>query len=180
MKKKTREKITDLTLAILDGVLRLGDGTFNAFVDQRTFYKDLHDAEFARNQIVDRVRNLIDRGYIEAEEESGRSSIRLTRKGKIKRLEKITDNEIDGKWRFISFDIPEKLKALRLRLTRSLRRIGFKPVQKSLWACPFVKADEVDLIVKELGLGKYVAYFVIEKTDIQQHLEELFSEELER
>lgn len=158
--------------------MRLGEGTFDAFIDQKSFYKKLREEDFASTIISNRIRDFINRGYIEAVEESGRTSIRLTRKGKIKYLEKSTDNTIDGKWRLISFDIPEKLRTLRLRLTRSLRRIGFRPVQKSLWACPFIKADEVDLIVKELKLEKYVAYFVIEKTDIKQHLEELFDDVL--
>jgi len=179
MRKRTREKIIDLTLAILEGLLRIGEGTFDAFIDQKSFYKKLKGDNFASREITNRVRGLINRGYIEAVEESGKTSIRLTRKGKIKRLEKTTDNRIDGKWRFISFDIPERLKSLRRSLTRYLRRIGFRPVQKSLWASPFVKADDVDLIVKELGLEKYVAYFVVEKTDIKQHLEELFDDLLD-
>lgn len=163
----------------MDGLLRVSEGTFNAFVDQKSFYKHVESNSYSRDQLVDRVRAMINRGYIEAVEESGSRSIRLTRKGKIKRLEKSTNQEIDGKWRFISFDIPEKLKTLRLRLARSLRRIGYKSVQKSLWACPFIKANEVNLILEELCLRSYVAYFVVEKTDIKEHLEELFPEVFE-
>jgi len=158
--------------------LRVGEGTFDAFIDQKSFYRNLRQENFASNLISNRIRDYINRGYIEAKEESGRTSIRLTRKGKIKRLEKNQDNTTDGRWRLISFDISEKLKNLRMCLIRSLRRIGYRPVQKSLWASPFIKADEVDLIVKELGLEKYVAYFIIEKTDIRQHLEELFDDVL--
>jgi len=179
MRKKHREKIIDLTSAVLEGILTLGGATFNAFIDQRSFYQNFDSDDFSRRQITDRVRNLINSGYIEAKEESGHKSIRLTRKGKIKRLEKSQDVTADGQWRFISFDIPEKYKNLRLQLVRYLRRIGYKPIQKSLWASPFVKVDEVDLIIKELGVSQYVAYFVIEKTDIQEHLKELFDDEIE-
>ena len=178
MRKKNREKIINLSLAVLEGLFRLGEGTFDAFINQKSFYKRLHNNNSASRELIDRVRILINRGYIEAKEESGKTSIRLTRKGKIKRLENSSDQIIDGKWRFISFDIPEKLKTLRTALTRFLRRISFRPVQKSLWVCPFVKADEVDLIVKELGLEKYVAYIIVEKTDIENHLRELFDDVL--
>lgn len=178
MRKKNREKIINSSLIVLEGIFHLGEATFDAFIDQKSFNKKLRDGYSDSKELVDRIRILINRGYIEAKEESGRTSIRLTRKGKIKRLEKSSDQTVDGKWRFISFDIPEKLKGLRVALTRSLRRISFRPVQKSLWASPFVKSDEVDLIVKELGLEKYVAYFIIEKTDIKNHLKELFDDVL--
>jgi len=79
----------------------------------------------------------------------------------------------DGQWRFLSFDIPEDYKSARLNLTRTLRRIGYKPVQKSLWVCPFCKADEISLIVSELGVAQYVANFTINKTDIEDHLKRI-------
>ena len=176
MKRKTKEQIVDITLAVLEGILRIGEGTMNAFVDQRSLYKTKNCEDFASWQITNRLRELIMGGYIEVKEESGTTSVRLTRKGKIKHLEKTVNKEIDGKWRFISFDIPEKLRTQRIKLTRSLRRIGYKALQKSLWVCPFIRADEVELIIEQLKLQQYTAYFVVEKTDIKEHLEGLFPE----
>ena len=178
MRKKNREKVINLSLAILEGVFRIGEGAFDAFIDQKSFYKKLHQEDFASNLISNRIRDFINRGYIEAREENGRNSIRLTRKGKIKRLEKTSDCSVDGKWRMVSFDIPEKNKTLRVKLTRTLRRIGYRAVQKSLWACPFVKAQEIDLVLKELSLERYAANFVVDKTDIEKHLLEIFDDVL--
>jgi len=178
MRKKSREKIIDLSLAILEGIFKVGEGTFEAFIDQKSFYKKLHHEDFASNLISNRIRDFINRGYIEAKEEKGGTSIRLTRKGRIKRLEKTADRTVDGKWRLLSFDIPEKQKTLRIKLTRTLKRIGYRAIQKSLWACPFVKVDEVDLLLKELGLEQYVANFIVEKTDIKKHLVEIFDDVL--
>lgn len=178
MRKKNREKIINLSLIVLEGLFHIGESTLDAFIDQKSFNKKLHDGYSNSRDLVDRVRILINRGYIEAKEENGRTSIRLTRKGKIKRLEKSSDQTIDGKWRFISFDIPEDCKILRIALTRSLRRFGFRPVQKSLWVCPFIKAEKVDLVVNELGIKQFVAYLVVEKTDIEDHLKELFDDVL--
>lgn len=175
MKKKSREKIINVTMFILDILARFGGATSKAFLDQKSFYTNT-DHDFSREQIRNRIRALINSGQIEAIEESGRKSIRLTRKGKIKWLEKVAENETDKKWRIISFDIPDRMKNLRIQLTRNLRRVGYKPVQKSLWASPFVKSDAVDLIIEELNLAEFVAYFVIEKTDIEKHLQELFDE----
>jgi len=179
MRKKHREKIIDITTSILEVLARFGGAASDAFSDQKAFYNEINSRGFDRSEISDRVRRFINSGHIEVVEEDGKRSIRLTRKGNIKRLEKNSDRSADGKWRFISFDIPEKRRNARLNLRRSLRRIGYKPLQKSLWVCPFNKADKVGLIISELGLNDFTAYFKIEKTDIEEHLKELFDQELE-
>lgn len=175
MKVKHREKLIDITVAILENLLRLGEATTHAFIDQKSFYKRLRSS-YPSQDISDRVRAMLRAGYIEAKEESGSRSIRITRKGKIKRIEKTNDTTTDGKWRFLSFDIPEDNKNKRRQLARSIRRIGFKPVQKSLWASPYIKADEIDLIIEELNVRQFCGYFVVEKTDIDDHLHRLFPE----
>lgn len=178
MRKKHREKIVDITTSVLEVLIRFAGAGSDAFSYQKDFYNELNRHGFDRTTISDRVRDLINSGHIEAREESGTRSVRLTRKGKIKWLEKSTDNSTDGRWRFVSFDIPEDRKCLRLSFTRSLRRVGYKPVQKSLWVCPFNKADEIDLIIRELDIGEYVANFRVQKIDIEEHLKELFDDVL--
>ncbi len=179
MRKRQREKIVDITTSVLEVLFRIAGATSDAFSNKREFYYELSRHGFDRSEIADRVRDLINAGHIEAKEESGTKSVRLTRKGKIKLLEKSRDLQSDGRWRFISFDIPEDRKPLRVVLTRSLRKIGYKPIQKSLWACPFNKADEIDLLISEMGINEFVANFRIEKTDIEEHLREIFDQELE-
>ena len=176
MRKRQREKIVDITTTILEVLFRFGGATSDALSGRKEFYNEINQRGFDRITISNRVRELISAGNIEALEESGTKSIRLTRKGKIKCLEQACNNETDGKWRFVSFDIPEELKTQRLAFTRSLRRIGYKPVQKSLWVCPYNKADETQLLCDELRINEYVANFKVEKIDIENHLRELFEE----
>ena len=182
MRKRQREKVinitTNITTTILEVLFRLGGATSDILSNRKDFYNQINSHGFDRIAISNRVRDLINSGHIEAAEESGSKSVRLTRKGKIKRLEQNTDHDSDGKWRFISFDIPEDRKPLRVALTRSLRRIGYKPIQKSLWACPFNKVDDIDLLITEMGINEFVANFRIETTDIEEHLKELFDSEL--
>lgn len=178
MRKKNREKIVDITTTVLEVLLRFAGAGSDAFSNQKDFYNEINRRGFDRSDISDRVRDLINAGHIEAREESGTKSVRLSRKGRIKLLEKSVDESTDGQWRFASFDIPEDRKCLRLSFTRSLRRIGYKPVQKSLWVCPFNRADEIGLIIKELGIGEFVANFRVEKIDIEEHLKELFDDVL--
>jgi len=174
MKKNQKERIVDITTTILETLFRIGRATTDAFANRKDFYNEINRRGFDRTSISNRVRELISAGNIEAVEESGSKSIRLTRKGKIKCLENLGMNETDGRWRFVSFDIPEVLKTQRLAFTRSLRRIGYKPVQKSLWVCPFNKADETQLLCDELGINDYVANFKVGAINIETHLKELF------
>jgi len=106
-------------------------------------------------------------------------SMELSNKGRIKLLENSTEKVVDGKWRMLSWDIPEKYLAKRRQFCSSIRRIGYKQVQKSLWACPYIRADEISLITEELGLQKYVAYLRVDKTDIEDHLQKLFEKDIQ-
>lgn len=127
-------------------------------------------------RVPNNIWSLERRGYIEINRVS--NSVQLTNKGKIKLIEESGSYAIDGKWRMLSFDIPEDLRKKRNQFRRSIKRIGYKQAQKSLWASPFVKADEIELIISELKLGKYVAYLLVEKTDINNYLKSLFRLEL--
>ncbi len=117
------------------------------------------------------------RGYIKINRILN-NSIQLTNKGKIKLIEESGNYAIDGKWRMLSFDIPEDFRKKRNQFRRSIKRIGYKQAQKSLWVSPFVKADEIELIISEQDLGKFVAYLLVEKTDMDSYLKSLFKTEL--
>ena len=59
----------------------------------------------------------------------------------------------DGKWRMVSFDLPEKHNASRVRLRRYLKDRGFGYLQNSLWISP----DPLEKDVKKLSaLGEDV------------------------
>lgn len=123
-------------------------------------------------KLSDNIRSLEKRGYININRNS--NSVVLTNKGKIKLIENDKNVKVDGKTRMLSFDIPESIRKKRDQFRYSIKRIGYKQVQKSLWASPFARADQVDIVIKELGLGKYVVYLLVEKTDIEDYLKRLF------
>ena len=99
-------------------------------------------------------------------EMNNKTTISITRNGK-KRLVKysIDDMEIkkpkiwDGKWRIISFDIPEKQKTAREALRMKLKDFDFYHLQKSLFACPFPCRDEIDFVSEIFKIRKYITYF---------------------
>jgi len=134
---------------------------------RQAFYIDGDPRRLANN-----FRSLERTGYIKIDKKN--DSVKLTNKGRIKIVENTIDNTRDGKWRFLSWDIPENLSAKRQKFCRSIRRFGYKQVQKSLWVSPYKKSDEIYLIIKELDIGKYVSCILAEKTDIESHLKKLF------
>src|SRR5688500_8289137 len=67
----------------------------------------------------------------------------LTAKGKLRALTydfdhmKISRGVWDGKWRFLIFDIPEKLKHGRDALRNKIKELGFHELQKSVFVFPY-------------------------------------------
>lgn len=168
--EKVKKVTKGITFFILDMLINIPGALAHSFLDPKGFYERIELEGFFVDRFSERLKYLEKQGYIKIQN----NSISITRKGKIKQLEGSNDNAKDGKWRILSFDIPENMSAKRDRFRRSIKYIGYKQVQKSLWACPFIKADEVDLIIDEYGIRNYVAYFIIEKTDIEDHLKKLF------
>jgi len=80
----------------------------------------------------------------------------------------------DGRWRLLTFDIPEKRKSARDELRSVLQTIGFVQVQKSVWAYPYDCRDAIELIRKKYQLTKEVRYFVVEDIEFDRELREQF------
>ena len=179
--KKNERKIDfgEITWTLLGIIARTPEALANAFLDHRSLNQHLSgETEFLSDKLIQHLRNLKRSGYIEMKQSDGSTSVRLTTKGKIKQIENSSDKTSDGQLRIISFDIPETIKSKRQQFCRSIRRIGFCRLQKSLWVCPFIKADQIDLIVDDLKIRKYIAYFVVSRSNVEDHINRLFRNQL--
>lgn len=108
-------------------------------------------------------------------EESGKFLVKLTEKGKRKVREIQLENfEIqkppmwDGKWHVVIADIPEKIKEEKMGRARDVLRdrllkLGFYPLQKSVWACPWPCEKEVLFLCELFGITPYVNILTTEK-----------------
>jgi DNA-binding transcriptional regulator PaaX len=178
-KRELKDATTSITLAILDIICSIPEAMIGSFISQRDLIKKIKISEKYNSYPASYVNNLIKRGYIKrVVDSSGSKSVYLTHKGLIKHIEGNGELTKDGKWRFLSFDIPEKLRIKRDQFRRSIKRIGFKQVQKSLWGCPYINADQVDIIIEELNLRKYVGYIVAEKNRFRRGLGKDFQERI--
>lgn len=87
----------------------------------------------------------------------------LTDKGKNKTLTYDLDNlkiEIpkkwDGRWRVVTFDIPETYRKARDVLRVHLKQMGFYEFQKSVFVHPFPCKDVIDFVIEFYNIRRHV------------------------
>ncbi len=94
-----------------------------------------------RNGLLRRVQRLEQEGLVSVDERLGEKIITLTQKGRLLALGGFDpvvfwNSEWDGKWRIISFDLPESKRKLRHALRLTLRNQNFGCLQRSIWITP--------------------------------------------
>jgi len=110
-----------------------------------------------------------------------RGLLQLTAKGgqTLRRLE-LADFQFkkpkkwDKKWRVLIFDIPEYRRALREKVRRTLRTIGFVRVQDSVWVYPYPCEDLITLLKADFKVGKDILYLVAEEMEYSFKLKKFF------
>ena len=131
-----------------------------------------------QNDVVRRTSDrLVHSGLLEWRD----SRLRLTRRGE-KELRLLTLKEYgskrprrwDRKWRLIIFDIPERRVALRRKIARVLRDIGFVRLQDSVWAYPYDCEDLIMLLKSDFRVGDDVRYMIVDMIERDESLRSQF------
>ncbi|MEK7562678.1 MAG: hypothetical protein AAB509_03295 [Patescibacteria group bacterium] len=127
------------------------------------------------------INNLYKSKSIKKKENSdGTVTITITDKGKLKALTyrfeemRIDKKDWDGKWRILTFDVPEKVRWGRDALRDKIKKLGFYELQKSVFVFPYGCKDEIDFIVEFFNIRKHVRFGVLESIDNGKHLKEIF------
>ncbi len=68
----------------------------------------------------------------------------------------------DGKWRIISYEIPEKKRKLRDRLRREMKGWGLGPWHRSFWLTPHPVIDTLKSLVSQKEEEEYIQAFEAE------------------
>lgn len=153
-----------------------GAGHFGA----RTSISDIFNTQpkyfrYTKNEYSRLMSSCRRGGYLDIKNIEGQKSVEFTDKAKIKIIDKIAErNKIDGKFRFISFDIPEDMKSSRNKFRRAIKKMGFRQIQKSLWVLNRNVGELVEFASYRYGIEKYVIYIISEKTDIDGIIEKKF------
>ena len=66
----------------------------------------------------------------------------------------------DHRWRIIVFDIPTEKNNHRLAFQDRIKTLGFKMIQKSVWAYPYECGKEIDELRTFYGVRNYVTYVI--------------------
>lgn len=76
----------------------------------------------------------------------------------------------DGKWRVVTFDVPEKARYVRDGIRAALRRMEFFEYQKSVFIHPFECQNEIEFITEFYEARPWVRFMVAESLDNEFHL----------
>lgn len=158
-----KQNLTNLVLLVLeksvDGFCRVEDFSSHSY---RYIYSppDLKKSSLA--QTLSRLRKA---GFLEKDYSEGEIIYKLTQIGKDKAiLLKDIDEDWDGKWKLVIFDIPEKRRSARQFLRKKLVEWGFRKWQKSVWACKKNCTNQLEDVIKQAGIEDWV--LVIEASHV--------------
>lgn len=182
-KRGKLKKIKNISLYILEkAVLVLDDSLelIDCCVDKKKLYTSVYTGyptktDYSLTDFARHLSVLRKGGYIkdvDSDKQNNNSSIELTNKAKLKVVDKISKRiESDGKFRFVSWDIPEKIRKNRNQFRTAIKRMGFVQIQKSLWVIDKNVTDLVEMAAYEYKVEKFIAYIVSEKSDIDGIIE---------
>ncbi len=80
----------------------------------------------------------------------------------------------DGKWRMIFFDIPERKRQYRDYLRNTLKLLGFKKFQGSIWVYPHRAPSFLKQLLFEEEIKRHVRFITTEHIDNDQDLRDHF------
>ncbi len=182
MEKRSKERLHNsrlqrAVLAAAESIAELSTGMLTRSI--YTMYKlvDRRERERKYRSILAARERLLKNGLLRR---AGKF-VELTTKGreKLREWEK-HDYQLphpkkwDGKWRVLIFDIPERRKELREKVRNTLRAIGFKWLQDSVWVYPFDCEDFVTLLKADFHIGKDLLYIIAEAIENDRKLRDHF------
>ncbi len=85
-----------------------------------------------------------------------------------------TPSKWDGYWRIVISDVPEKEKILRDSLRLHMKKLGFYPLQKSVFVHPYDCRDEIKFITEWYDGNKYIRFIIAKEIDNEIELKKYF------
>jgi len=138
--------------------------------------------KYPKKKIYDTFYRLQREGYIEIGKKNHQIYISLTEAGRkkagrfqIDSLEIKKPKKWDKKWRLVVFDISQLQRIKREAFRGKLKELGFFPLQKSVWVCPYPCQDEIELLREFFGFKTSdIRLITAEKIEDDKFLKEAF------
>ena len=122
-----------------------------------------HTKRAPRARIKDTLAVLVRQGTISQGTIDGQRLYKITSKGRtglnvvaVRAQNPVTTTTWNGRWFFVTYQIPETHKSARNQLLIELKRIGFLRYGPALWVYPYDISSSVKKIAHHLGVEKYV------------------------
>lgn len=126
------------------------------------------------------LRKMYDRKIVEIGEENGVGIVRLAEQGRKKFLKydlesmSVDMKKWDGKWRLIVYDIFSKKQSERKLFHRTLKRMKFLQLQRSVYLTPYPCHDEIEYLRQVCGIGKEVLILIVKNIEHEEVYREYF------
>lgn len=170
MKRKNKENFKNITKSIIQ-ILGAGAGVsllaiFSSGSRNDKLFKGF--GRYAKWKIMQTLKQLRLRGYIEFDKDDEKTPISLTSKG-MKRLLRYSLSDMlsrkvekwDYLWRMVIFDIPDKKRKSRVAFRRELVLSGFYPLQESVFVSPYKCEKEMIELAKIYGVLAHVLILTV-------------------
>ncbi|HEY4528632.1 MAG TPA: CRISPR-associated endonuclease Cas2 [Candidatus Paceibacterota bacterium] len=76
----------------------------------------------------------------------------------------------DKKWRMVIFDIPNRKRRERDKISEIFTQAGLYRLQESVWVYPYDCEDIIGLLKTELGIGRNVLYVIADEIENDKYL----------
>lgn len=142
----------------VDGIVSLEDFTYNSY----KYMGPNLGPGLKKSSLSRAIKRLRTKGLITDEINEGKVILKLTNLG-MDIIKPDRDEEWDGTYRIIIWDIPENKRRIRDLLRRRMKEWGFKSWQRSVWASKKNVTGKVRKLITDLGIEKWVA--IVESND---------------
>lgn len=128
------------------------------------------DYPLKKSKFSQAIKRLRERGLIEKDIiNTDQIILKLTNLG-IQALGSKDDEEWDGKWRIVIFDIPEQKRIIRNLFRRRLKYWGFKRWQQSVWITKRNVSKQLRLLIHDLKIEDWIAIIESDDTTISNKI----------
>ncbi len=133
---------------------------------------------FSRGKYTNALWKMNRSGYLKIIERNNKRFLKITNKGQLEKLLQKAgldkSQRWDGKWRVLTFDIPENFHHLRDHFRWLLKKNNFKKLQASVFVSPYPLNRDAIRYLKETKLINFIRVMKVEEMDNDKDLRKMF------
>ncbi len=179
------KNIAETVLNVMAEIISESEIIFSRESLNRKLYRLQMKGGFDQRYLNRSLKRFESQGMLKRIKDRGQDYYQLTEVGlkkiaelRLDRSFKLIDRKGDGLWRLVIFDIPEEKKAVREGLRAKLKRFGFYPLQKSVYASPYACEKEIEDLADFFELGDNIETLLVKslgrkEKDVRQYFESL-------